>query len=202
MRRNMRRTCQDRHPRVAHEPPHLTPAAAEPVGTVHRPGPGLRRVWRHHRQFFQRRQLRPDPAASDGRGRDCHRPDPDHPDRRHRPVLRHADGTGQHRDDQVRGRSRHAHPAGGGLRRRRLRPVRPGQRAAGDAHQAAALHRHPGHLQHRLRDHPALLRRPDRVRSAREHDLAEQHLRHRHHLRGLRRGADDAALPGHLVLAA
>ena len=44
--------------------------------------------------------------------------------------------------------------------------VRPAQRPAGHAHQAAALHRHAGHVQHRLRHHPALLRRADRHRSA------------------------------------
>ena len=32
------------------------------------------------------------------------------------------------------------------------------QRPAGHAHQAAAVHRHAGHVQHRLRDHAALLR--------------------------------------------
>ena len=48
------------------------------------------------------------------------------------------------------------------VRHRRHRAVRPAQRPAGDAHQAAAVHRHAGHVQHRLRDHPAVLaaRRP------------------------------------------
>jgi predicted ABC-type sugar transport system permease subunit len=69
-------------------------------------------------------------------------------------------------------------------------------------HQAAALHRHAGHAEHRVRHHAAVLQRADGDRPAAGHDLAGQHLPNRRHVGGLRRGADAAAVSRRLVLAA
>ena len=72
----------------------------------------------HDRALLQRRELLADPAAGDGGRRHRDRPDADHPDRRHRPVVRHGDGAGQHRDDQVRRRPGRAGAAGHPVRHR------------------------------------------------------------------------------------
>ena len=90
-------------------------------------------------------------AAGHGRGHAGHRPDAGDPHRRHRPLQRGRDGPGQYRHDQAGGRgggeSLPRHPAGpAGLRRLRSHKRRPG-----DRNQAAALHRDPGHAEHRLR---------------------------------------------------
>jgi hypothetical protein len=53
------------------------------------------------------------------------------------------------------------------------------KRSAGHAHQAAAVHRHAWHLQHRFRDHAAVFQLADRDRSAARDDRAGQHLRRR-----------------------
>ncbi len=131
-------------------------------------------------RFFSGAEPVADPAAGDGRRRHRDRPDADHPDRRHRPVVRHGDGARQHRDDQVRRRTsacRRLSPILCGIARHGA--VRAAQRAAGHAHQAAAVHRHARHLQHRVRDHAAVLQRADGDRPARGDDLARQHLRGR-----------------------
>jgi ribose/xylose/arabinose/galactoside ABC-type transport system permease subunit len=48
----------------------------------------------------------------------------------------------------------------------RDRAVRPGQRPAGHQGQAAAVHRHAGHAEHRLCHHPAVFQRADHHRHA------------------------------------
>ena len=80
-----------------------------------------------------------------------HRPDPGHPDRRHRSLGRRHHGHFLGRDGATGGlrrRAGHSRLSARPALRRRLRLA---QRHAGDAAADAAVHRHPRHAQHHRR---------------------------------------------------
>ena len=138
-----------------------------------------------------------DPAADHGGRGHRDRPDADRADRRHRSVVRHGDGVRLDHHDQVRGHARRAarrSPIVCGIGASALFGA--AQRRADHAHQAARVHRHAGHAEHRVRAHADLLERGERLEPAGRDDVLRQHLPARRRGGHVRHGADAADVSG------
>src|SRR5438270_14842 len=131
------------------------------------------------------RKLVADHPAGRGGRHPRHRPDPDHPDGRRRPVQRRRHGLRHHRDDPA-GRDLSPEPLPRHRARdRRLPRLRPPQRVPRRRLAPAALHRDAGDAQHRLCPDTHHLKRGDDRQSAGSARLLRQHLplrRHHHYL--------------------